>query len=222
MKPTARLRDRSIAAGVVIFVLYLIAAVMWFGNFSGSWRQSRTKLDKIKKEIRMKRALIAKRGEIEALYEKEKASIPTINPLHIKVETHWLAMIERLAESNHVKLVTVQVESRGGEIEQKNGDVFEMTVSVRKWESSLEGLVKFLYDVRKAPGAMFDVRQISITPSSRTPGLLSGSFKLVCAYMKNEDDDVEEDETSKENVSSPESGKPAGRKSSGKGTGNDT
>ena len=66
------------------------------------------------------------------------------------------------------------------------GDVYEQPIDVRRWEATITSLVKFMYSLETEKETMFDIREISIKPSSRK-GFLTGSFKLACAYMRGED-----------------------------------
>jgi hypothetical protein len=66
------------------------------------------------------------------------------------------------------------------------GDVFELPIDVRRWEATITSLVKFMHALETEKDAMFDIREISVKPSSRK-GFLTGSFKLACAYMRNEE-----------------------------------
>ena len=56
---------------------------------------------------------------------------------------------------------------------------------MKRWEASISALVKFMHALESEKEAMFDVREISVKPSSHK-GYLTGSFKLACAYMRGE------------------------------------
>jgi len=47
-----------------------------------------------------------------------------------------------------------------------------------------------MYALESEKEAMFDVREISVKPSSHK-GYLTGSFKLACAYMRGEKEEKE-------------------------------
>ena len=96
------------------------------------------------------------------------------------VDTHWLSRMDALAQECHVSISQRQA---GQQVEA--GDVFELPIDVKRWEASISALVKFMHALESEKEAMFDVREISVKPSSHK-GYLTGSFKLACAYMRGE------------------------------------
>ena len=124
-----------------------------------------------------RQALVSQRSDWEAQYASLRHLMPVFTPDR-QVATYWLAIMDRLANQNGLSIVRRQV----GE-EKLVGDVYEMPIDCKDWEGSLEGLVRFLYDLQ-AEGAMLDVRSMFIRPTPNKPALLRGSFTLYCAYLR--------------------------------------
>jgi hypothetical protein len=97
-----------------------------------------------------------------------------------QVTTYWLSIMDRLATQNNLAIIRRQVSE-----EKRVGDAYEMQIDCKDWEGTLEGLVRFLYDLQ-AEGAMLDVRNMFIRPAPNKPSLLRGSFVLYCAYLREE------------------------------------
>ena len=97
------------------------------------------------------------RWNMEYLSEKEK--MPMF-PEGEDVDTHWMNLMDNLATTNYIAISRRQY---GKEVSK--GDVFELPVEVSGWEGSLEGLVKFLWDVQSNGQSMMDVSAITMRPS---------------------------------------------------------
>ena len=126
--------------------------------------------------------LIAERGKWNDAYESEKEKMPVFGVDAKDVDTHWLSRMDTLAQNCNVGISQRQA---GEQVEA--GDVFELPIDVRRWEATITSLVKFMHALETEKDAMFDIREISVKPSSRK-GFLTGSFKLACAYMRNEEE----------------------------------
>jgi hypothetical protein len=124
-----------------------------------------------------RRALVAQGDEWARQYAELQDLMPVFEAGR-RVDTYWLAIMDRLAAKNNFSILRRQVGS-----EQPAGDVHELPIDCKEWEGSLESLVGFLYDLQ-AEGAMLDVRQMYIRPAPNNPALLRGSFTLFCAYLR--------------------------------------
>lgn len=175
-------RDRTVAAVGGVIMLYALAVVLWFTSQEQAWRVAGNKYrNQIKKVVREKK-VISERERWNSLYEAEKEKMPVFGAEAQDVDTHWLSRMDALAQNCNVGISQRQA---GEQVEA--GDVFELPIDVRRWEATITSLVKFMHALENEKEAMFDVREISVKPSSRK-GFLTGSFKLACAYMRGEEE----------------------------------
>ena len=189
MKEGLSLRDRALLMILGVVVLYIVAGLFWVMSVQNKWTVSLKKYRDAVKKYDRENALIAQTDRWNMEYLSEKEKMPMF-PDGMDVDTHWMNMMDTLATTNYIAISRRQ---NGKEISK--GDVFEMPVDVSSWEGSLEGLVKFLWDVQSNGQSMMDVSAITMRPSQKK-GFLKGSFTLTCAYMRGEapqdDDDDEE------------------------------
>jgi hypothetical protein len=174
-------RDRMIAAIGGMVVLYALAAVLWFTSQEHAWKVAAKKYHRQVENTKAEKNLIAERSKWNDIYESEKEKMPVFGTDAKDVDTHWLSRMDTLAQNCNVGISQRQA---GEQVEA--GDVFELPIDVRRWEATITSLVKFMHALETEKDAMFDIREISVKPSSRK-GFLTGSFKLACAYMRNEE-----------------------------------
>lgn len=180
MALTTSMRDRLLVAVAGAVALYALGGWLWYGALTdraSAWNVSRKKYRQAVLKVQKERRLIAERAMWIDRYDEEREKMPLF-PDGEDVKTHWLRVMDALAATNHVWIF-----SRDPGQEQQVGDVYEMPIDVKNWEAGLEPLVLFLYALEHAGGAMFDVQQITMRPSSHK-GALRGSFTLTCAYMR--------------------------------------
>ena len=173
-------RDRMIAAIVGVVALYALAVGLWFMGQEQAWRTSAKKYQTAAKKTLSEKKLISQREKWNSAYEEEREKMPVFSEEAKDVDTHWLSRMDALAQTCHVSISQRQA---GQQVEA--GDVFELPIDVKRWEASITSLVKFMHALESEKDAMFDVREISVKPSSHK-GFLTGSFKLACAYMRGE------------------------------------
>ena len=173
-------RDRMIAAIGGVIVLYALAAGLWFMSQEQAWKTAAKKYETSAKKTLSEKKLISQRQKWNDAYEEEREKMPVFSEDAKDVDTHWLSRMDALAQECHVSISQRQA---GQQVEA--GDVFEQPIDVKRWEASISSLVKFMYALESEKEAMFDVREISVKPSSHK-GYLTGSFKLACAYMRGE------------------------------------
>ena len=165
-------------------MLAVTLLVVLFGVLGLTLRGRLAQLRLLRGALREQRLLLADRGQLvaqRASWEEQYASLQSLMPVfepERRVDTYWLAIMDRLAAKNNLSIIKPQI----GE-EKLAGDVYEMPIDCKDWEGSLEGLVRFLYDLQ-AEGAMLDVRAMFIRPVPNKPALLRGSFTLFCAYLR--------------------------------------
>lgn len=173
-------RDRMIAAIGGVVVLYALAVGLWFMSQEQAWKTAAKKYETAAKKTLSEKKLISQRQKWNDAYEEEREKMPVFSEDAKDVDTHWLSRMDALAQECHVAISQRQA---GQQVEA--GDVFELPIDVKRWEASIASLVKFMYALESEKEAMFDVREISVKPSSHK-GYLTGSFKLACAYMRGE------------------------------------
>ena len=173
-------RDRMIAAIVGVAAMYALAVGMWFMGQEQAWKAAAKKYDAAAKKTLSEKKLISQRQRWNDAYEEEREKMPVFAEDAKDVDTHWLSRMDSLAQDCHVGISQRQA---GQQVEA--GDVFEQPIDVKRWEATITSLVKFMYALESEKEAMFDVREISVKPSSHK-GFLTGSFKLACAYMRGE------------------------------------
>ena len=173
-------RDRMIAAVAGVVLMYGLAAALWFMGQEQAWRSAAKKYDAAAKKTVSERKLISQRQKWNDAYEDEREKMPVFSEDAKDVDTHWLSRMDTLAQDCHVSISQRQA---GQQVEA--GDVFEQPIDVKRWEATITSLVKFMHALECETNAMFDVREISVKPSSHK-GFLTGSFKLACAYMRGE------------------------------------
>lgn len=176
-------RDRMMMAIAGTLVAYGLCAALWFMGQEQAWRISAKKYAAAAKKTAQEKKLISQRGKWNDAYEAEREKMPVFGTDAMDVDTHWLSRMDAIAQANNVAISQRQA---GAQVEA--GDVYEQPIDVRRWEATITSLVKFMHALECETNAMFDVREISVKPSSRK-GFLTGSFKLACAYMRGDDDE---------------------------------
>ena len=173
-------RDRMIAAVVGIVAMYALAVAVWFMSQEQAWRSASRKYAAAVKKTVSEKKLIAERGKWNGAYEAEREKMPVFSAESNDVDTHWLSRMDSIAQA-----CNVGISQRQAGQQVVAGDVFEQPIDVKRWEATITSLVKFMHSLETEKEAMFDIREISIKPSSHK-GFLSGNFKLACAYMRGE------------------------------------
>ena len=171
-------RDRMIASIAGVALMYAIAVALWFMGQEQAWKLAAKKYESAAKKTLSEKKLISQRQEWNEAYEAEREKMPVFSEDAVDVDTHWLRRVNALAHENHVSISQSQA---GQQVEA--GDVFEQPIDVKRWEATISSLVKFMHALESEKESMFDVREISVKPSSHK-GFLTGSFKLACAYMR--------------------------------------
>ena len=171
-------RDRMIAAVVGIVAMYALSFVVWFMSQEQAWRVASKKYAVAVKKTTSERKLIAQRGKWYDAYESEREKMPVFSDEAQDVDTHWLSRMDSIAQA-----CNVGISQRQAGQQVVAGDVFEQPIDVKRWEATITSLVKFMHSLEAEKDAMFDIREISIKPSSHK-GFLTGNFKLACAYMR--------------------------------------
>jgi len=144
------------------------------------WRELRLKQAEVAREIARARKLVARRGYWEEQLAEYSGMLPRV-AADKKMDVHWLSIMDKLAAEHEVS-----IHQRAAGQEKDEGEVFELPIECREWEGSLDGIVRFLYDLQ-ATGAMFDIRHLFIKPKGG--GVLRGRFSLYCAYTREPGED---------------------------------
>lgn len=167
-------------------LLIVIGLVLLFGFTFANFKKCMENISTQKNELKAVNELIGIQKELIASkdiwakrYDEKKPQMPTFKS-DLKVDTHWLDIMDRTAERHGVK-----ISDRDAGDENKVGDVYEFTIEVKNWESELEPFINFMYSLQ-SEGVMLDIRTLTISPIANNPGLLKGSFILYCAYMRDD------------------------------------
>lgn len=173
------LREKAAIAIVGVVIFYAVAVAMWFMNAESSWKRAAKRYDTAADKYAKEKKLISETRKWDELYEAEKAAMPTF-AAGKATDTTWRGRIEQLARENMVQIYQIE---HGKEVE--TGDVLQLPIEIKNFESSLEALVKFMHALDSATDGMFDVKTLSVKPSNKK-GYLRGAISLTCAYMREE------------------------------------
>lgn len=168
-------RETTLAVGVAVAALIAVT-LMAAKPYMARWNALRDQQRQLQREISLSQRLVAQKDTVTAQFDKLKGLLPT-HPENRNMKVHWQTLMQKIAEKNDVSIN----KSKPGE-EKKQGSVYEVPIECSEWDSDLEHLTHFLFDLESA-GAMLDVRQLSIRPQGGG-GKLTGRFSLYCAYTR--------------------------------------
>ena len=171
------LKEKAMAAVIVVIALYAVAVMTWFLYSGTAWRSAFKKYEREAKTFNKEQRLRTERNKWTEAYEAEKAAMPTFASGQA-TDTTWRRKLDEIAAKHNIIISSAQT---GKEVEA--GDVLELPIEVKSWEGCLEALVKFMHELENTNDGMFDITQINFKPSSKK-GYLRGSFTLNCAYMR--------------------------------------
>jgi len=172
------MREKAVLAVVGVIVLYLVAIAVWFLSAESAWSRAAKSYRRAKTAYVEESRLIGEKSKWEDAYETEKAAMPTF-AVGKTTDTTWQRKLDDLAERHHVFIPNAEAGA-----EKQVDEVLELPIDVKSWESSLEGLVKFLHELENTSEGMFDIARLSFKPNPGKKGYLRGSFTLNCAYMR--------------------------------------
>lgn len=176
-------KEKCLLAITVVVMLYAFIGITFRKKFDAYKEQKRIQAEKVQL-INSYQSLINQKAHWQKTYENHSSKMPTFS--HNKqVETHWSSILDRIASKNKFTIINRQIGK-----EARVGDVFEMPIDC-KWESNLEPLVSFLYDIH-AEGAMLDIRKLTIRTNKGKSFALSGSLTIYCAYMRDDSNSQKE------------------------------
>lgn len=171
------LKEKAVAATLGVVALYALAVGCWFFHSEAAWKKAAKAYDKAKETYRRECRLIAQKPELKEAYEAEKSNMPTFASGRA-TDTTWRRKIDELAQKHHIVITSAQA---GKEVEA--GEVLELPIDIKSFESSLECLVKFMHELENTSEGMFDITSLNMRPSGKK-GYLKGSMTLTCAYMR--------------------------------------
>lgn len=170
-------KEKALLAITIVVMLYAFIGISFRKKYDAFNTERRVQTEK-EQLIASYQNLISQKTHWEDTYLTHSKKMPTFS--HNKqVETYWSGILDRIASTNKVTII-----SRNINKEQRIGDVYEMAIEC-KWESNLDSLVSFLYDIH-AEGAMLDIRKLTIRPNKNKSVELSGNLTIFCAYMRDE------------------------------------
>ena len=171
-----RLSSREVVLG------FLALSVIMFGGIGLLARPRFQELKTIRAEqlsllqqVEEDKALVAERASYEEELNELSKRLPRF-PVGKKMDIHWLSIMDNLALKHGVN-----ISKRQAGDEKRNGDLYELGIECKEWESELDAMVHFLFDLQEE-GAMLDVQQLLIKPKGNN--MLRGRFFLNCAYTR--------------------------------------
>ena len=171
------LKEKAVAAVLLVVVLYAVAGATWFMHSERAWSKARKQYETACRTFRKEKDMIANKAKYAEDYEKAKSFMPMFEA-EKTTEATWLKKMREIATKN---LVVIGQDEAKPEV--AGDDVHELPIDVRSWEGSLEALVKFMHELENTEEGMFAITDLSFRPSSKK-GYLRGSFTLNCAYMR--------------------------------------
>ena len=168
-------RDRAVLAAVGVVALYGLAALLFFTGRHKAWQRAERLYSAEVAKLAKENKLIARTGYWTERDEKTRLQMPEVEEGE-STQVRWQRLHDKLAGEYNV---TIMKESP--KEEEDHGGVWEMPIEVT-YEASLVRLVEFLHALGRVEGAMFDVRDLDISP--KNTGFLTGKYTLTCAYMK--------------------------------------
>ena len=171
------LKEKAVAAVLVVVALYAAAAATWFLYSERAWARARRGYETACRTFGKEREMIANKEKYAEDYERAKAFMPMFEA-EKTTEATWLKKMREIAQKN---LVVIGQDEAKPEV--SGDDVHELPIEVRSWEGSLEALVKFMHELENTEEGMFAITDLNFRPSSKK-GYLRGSFTLNCAYMR--------------------------------------
>ena len=176
------LKEKAVVAVLVVVLLYLAAGALWFVRQEAEWRRSSKAYARAKKTYIEQRNSIRERKRWNERYESAKSAMPSFTAVQ-STDTPWRRKIDDLAERCNISIA-----NRGtDEQEICKGDIYEMPISIRGWQGSLEAIVRFMYELESGKNGIFAVKEISMSPINKSKvfsGYLRGDMLITCAYMR--------------------------------------
>ena len=172
------LKEKVVAAWLVVGLLYAGAAAVGFTIQKDAWRLARQNYERAVKNYAKEAALIAEKPKWVADYEKERSHMPTFTKEE-GAGTVWYRKLGNMAEAHHIDFKEVASSK-----EEVRGEVIEMPLQIRRWEGSLESLVRFVHDLENTDDGMYAVKALQFKPNLKTGYLAAtGDLAINCAYM---------------------------------------
>jgi len=139
------------------------------------WEDLGRQAEELRGRIALDRRLIESRDHWQKEFDGISRLLPRY-PADKDMGTYWMSIMDSAAAEHGVNIKKRQLGD-----EKRVGDVYELPVECREWESGLEEIVYFLFDLQTRTG-MLDVRQLYMKPTKNN--LLRGRFTLYCAYTR--------------------------------------
>ena len=158
--------------GVLLLGLtYLIGEPM-----VSQWKEVNDARTHVNRDKAFAERLLTTRAKWEGKLTGLRSTLPSYE-MNEAVGAELLRKVRGLADENRVTTTRITPNE-----EENTGDLYEQALEV-SWESGLEPLIRFLYDVQIA-GATLDIRQMTVTPAKGQR--LKGNLKIFFAYTRHE------------------------------------
>jgi len=142
------------------------------------WGEIRHRQQDARGQIESERRLLASADMWQKKFDEIREQMP-VQPADRPMDVYWMSIMDEAAGKHGVRIARRQAGK-----EERLGDIYELPIEVREWESSLDAAVGFLFDLQSR-GAMLDMRQMTISPKEgKNETTLQGRFTLYCAYMR--------------------------------------
>ncbi len=176
---TLSFREKNMAMIAGVAILYLIAGLSYKRQMT-NWEIAKRGYTNACKKYDEERALIANRKQWEQTFSELRELLPTVSDKADITTANKQQEVRAMATKHGLSIINM---TAGKETEV--GDVYELELNT-EWTGTLEGLIKFLHNLGEG-GAKFDMRQLAVRAMPQQQGMLKGSFKLFCAYMRGEE-----------------------------------
>jgi hypothetical protein len=176
---TISFREKNMIMIAGVAILYLIAGLSYKRQMT-NWDIAKRGYANACKKYDEERALIANRKQWEQTFNELRELLPTVSDKADITTANKQQEVRAMATKHGLSIINM---TAGKETEV--GDVYELELNT-EWTGSLEGLIKFLHNLGEG-GAKFDMRQLAVRAVPQQQGMLKGSFKLFCAYMRGEE-----------------------------------
>ena len=176
---TISFREKNMLMIAGVAILYLIAGLSYKRQMT-NWDIAKRGYANACKKYDEERALIANRKQWEQTFNELRELLPTVSDKADITTANKQQEVRAMATKHGLSIINM---TAGKETEV--GDVYELELNT-EWTGSLEGLIKFLHNLGEGV-AKFDMRQLAVRAVPQQQGMLKGSFKLFCAYMRGEE-----------------------------------
>ena len=172
-----KISTREMGLAWVTAMVLILAGTYWFGQPKAKvWKDAAKEREALGWRMKEIDHLLSDETNVNRRLDALRKQLPS-HPQGKDVTAELLMTLERTAQQHGLILLR-----REPEKEKSVGDLYEVAINCT-WESSLDGLIHFLYALQ-IQGAILDIRQLTVTPGQGGPDRLKGNFTVDCAYTR--------------------------------------